>query len=51
MMLISAALLLILKLSDLEMINLLNSLEITFYVFIIILMTYNFIKLNKKEDT
>lgn len=51
MMLISAALLLILKLSDLEMINLLNSIEITFYVFIIILMTYNLLKLNKKEDT
>lgn len=51
MMLISAALLLILKLSNLEMINLLNSLEISFYVFIIILMTYNLLKLNKKEDT
>ncbi len=51
MMLISAALLLILKLSNVETINLINSLEITFYVFIIILMTYNLLKLNKKEDT
>jgi hypothetical protein len=47
-MFISATLLLILKLTDLKEINALIALEISFYSIIIILMIYNYIKLNKK---
>ena len=48
-MFISASLLLSLKLTDLKEINLLVSLEIAFYLFIIVFMIYNFIKLKKEK--
>jgi len=48
-MFISASLLLSLKLTDLKEINLIILLEITFYLFIIVFMIYNFIKLKKEK--
>jgi len=48
-MFISASLLLFLKLTDLKEINLIILLEITFYLFIIVFMIYNFIKLKKEK--
>ena len=48
-MFISASLLLSLKLTDLKEINLLISLEIAFYLFIIVFMIYKFIKLKKEK--
>jgi hypothetical protein len=48
-MFISASLLLSLKLTDLKEINLIILLEIAFYLFIIVFMIYNFIKLKKEK--
>ncbi|MGV8946849.1 MAG: hypothetical protein ACOH1N_10510 [Lutibacter sp.] len=48
-MFVSATLLLILKLTDLKETNTLNILEISFFSIIIILMIYNYLKLNKNR--
>lgn len=48
-MFVSATLLLILKLTDLKETNTLNILEISFFSIIIVLMIYNYLKLNKNR--